>query len=77
MRLRPLKTANVGVRQRLAVSFGAFASPSLPLLLLMLCLLVEVLDWSGISKSLTSYVGLHQGTQHDTAAFSSYMSILS
>ncbi|CAE7642718.1 ERL2 [Symbiodinium sp. CCMP2592] len=32
---------------RLTVSFGAFASPSLPLLLLMLCLLVEVLDWSG------------------------------
>ncbi|CAE7213477.1 ERL2, partial [Symbiodinium sp. CCMP2456] len=32
---------------RLAVSFSAFASPSLPLCLLMLCLLVEVLDWSG------------------------------
>ncbi|CAE7198758.1 unnamed protein product [Symbiodinium sp. CCMP2592] len=32
---------------RLVVSFSALASPSLPLFLLMLCLLVEVLDWSG------------------------------
>ncbi|CAE7198776.1 RLP35 [Symbiodinium sp. CCMP2592] len=31
----------------LALSFSAFASPSLPLLLLMLCFLLEALDWSG------------------------------
>ncbi|CAE7214042.1 MSP1, partial [Symbiodinium pilosum] len=34
---------------RLAWSISAFASPSLPLLLLILCLLIEVIHWSGFA----------------------------